>query len=100
MEAKEFFNTLSNRLAEVKLGKVGEILTNLKATSPVLTLLPKLAVMKPARRSEHPACFSLARPVVKTLADTLGKKTCQDTSEGEAERETLLKTLANTVAEI
>ena len=55
MEAKGFFNTLSDRLAEVKLAKVGEILTNLKATSPVLTLLPKLAVMKPARRSEHPA---------------------------------------------
>ena len=55
VEAKGFFNTLSDRLAEVKLAKVGEILTNLKATSPVLTLLPKLAVMKPARRSEHPA---------------------------------------------
>ena len=55
MEAKVFFNTLSDRLAEVKLGNVGEILTNLKATSPVLTLLPKLAVMKAARRSEHPA---------------------------------------------
>ena len=29
---KDFSNTLSDRLAEVKLAKVGEVLTNLKAT--------------------------------------------------------------------
>ena len=54
-QAKAYFDTLCYRLAEVKLGKVGQILTNLKAASPVLTLLSTLALMKPARGSEHPA---------------------------------------------
>ena len=55
MQAKAFFDTLSDRLAEVKVGKVGETLTDLKAASPVLTLFPTLAVMKPAYRSAQPA---------------------------------------------
>ena len=53
VQAKAFFDTLSDRLAEV--GKVGETLTDMKAASPVLTLFPTLAVMKPAHRSAHPA---------------------------------------------
>ena len=55
VHAKAFFDTLSDRLAEVKVGKVGETLTDLKAASPVLTLFPTLAVMKPAYRSAQPA---------------------------------------------
>ena len=55
LEAKGFSYTLSDRLAEVKVGTVGETLTNLKAASIVLTLFPTLAVMKPAHRSAHPA---------------------------------------------
>ena len=54
VHAKAFFDTLSDRLAEVKVGKVGETLTDLKAASLVLTLLPILAVMKAAHRSAHP----------------------------------------------
>ena len=54
VHAKAFFDTLSDRLAEVKVGKVSETLTDLKAASPVLTLLPKLAVMMPVHRSAHP----------------------------------------------
>ena len=55
VHAKAFFDTLSDRLAEVKVGKVGETLTDLKAASPVLTLFPTQAVMKPAYRSAQPA---------------------------------------------
>ena len=54
VHAKAFFDTLSDRLAEVKVGKVGETLTDLKAASPVLTLFPTQAVMKPAYRSAQP----------------------------------------------
>ena len=55
LHAKAFSDTLSDRLAEVKVGKVGETLTDLKAASPVLTLFATLAVMKPAHRSAQPA---------------------------------------------
>ena len=55
VQAQAFSDTLSERLAEVKVGKVGETLTNLKAASPVLTLFPTLAVMNAAYRSAHPA---------------------------------------------
>ena len=55
VEAQAFSDTLSARLTEVKVGKVGMTLTDLKAASPVLTLFPTLAVMKPAHRSAHPA---------------------------------------------
>ena len=54
LEAKPFSDTLSDRLAEVKVETVGETLTNLKAASTVLTPFPTLAVMKPAHRSAHP----------------------------------------------
>ena len=49
------FPTRSDRLAEVKVGKVGETLTDLKAASPVLTLFLTLAVVKPAHPSAQPA---------------------------------------------
>ena len=39
-------DTLTDRLVEVKAGKVGETLTNLKATSPVVTLPATLAGME------------------------------------------------------
>ena len=55
VNAQAFSDTLSDRLAEVKVGKVGETLTNLKAASTVLTLFPTLTVMKPALRLAHPA---------------------------------------------
>ena len=55
VQAKAFSDTLSDRLAEVKIAKVGETLTDQKAASPVLMLFPTLAVMKPAHRSAHPA---------------------------------------------
>ena len=55
VKAKAFSDTLSDRLAEVKVGKVGETLTDLKVASPVLTLFPTLAVMKPGHRLAHPA---------------------------------------------
>ena len=55
MQAKAFFDTLSDRLAEVKVGKVADTLTDLQAASSVLTLFPTLAVMKPAHRSADPA---------------------------------------------
>ena len=54
VHAKAFFDALSDRLAVVKVGKVGETLTDLRAASLVLTLLPILAVMKAAHRSAHP----------------------------------------------
>ena len=38
--------TLANRLEELKAGKIGETLKDLKATSPVLTLALNLAEMK------------------------------------------------------
>ena len=66
VQAQAFSDRLSDRLAKVKVGKVGETLTKLKAASPVLTLFPTLAVMNPAHRSAHP---------VKTLANRLSKKT-------------------------
>ena len=55
VEAQAFFDTLSARLTEVTIAKVGKTLTDLKAASPVLTLFPTVAVMKPAHRSAHPA---------------------------------------------
>ena len=55
VQAQAFSDTLSDRLAEVKVGKVGETLTNLKAASPVLTLFLTMAVMNPAYQSAHPA---------------------------------------------
>ena len=38
--------TLARRLEELKAGKVGETLTDLKAASPVLTLAPTVAETK------------------------------------------------------
>ena len=55
VQPKAFSDTLSDRLDEVKVGKVGETLTDLKGASPVLTLFPTQAVMKPAYRSAQPA---------------------------------------------
>ena len=54
VQAKAFSDTLSDKLAEVKVGKGGETLTDLKAASPVLTLFATLAVMKPAHPSAQP----------------------------------------------
>lgn len=75
VEAKAFSDTLSDRVAEKKVGKVGETLTDLKAASSVLTPFLTLAVMEPAHRSAQPAWPPPSRPVVTTLADTLAKKT-------------------------
>ena len=55
VQAQAFSDTLSDRLAEVKVGKVGETPTDLKAAPPVLTLFPTLAVIKPGSRYTHPA---------------------------------------------
>ena len=75
VQAQAFFDTLSERLAEVKVATVGETLTNLKAALPVLTLFLTLAVMKPADRLAYPALPPPARPMVKTLGVRLAKKT-------------------------
>ena len=48
VKPQAFCDPLTERLAEVMVGKVGETLPNLKAASTVLTLFPTLAVMKPA----------------------------------------------------
>lgn len=50
--------TLANRLEEFKAGKIGETLTDLKATSPVLTLALTLAEMKAqkAEKETKPCC--------------------------------------------
>ena len=45
LEVKAFSDTLSDRLAEVKVGTVGETLTNLKAASTVLMLFRTLTVI-------------------------------------------------------
>ena len=45
MAAEAVGDTLSDRLAEVKAGKVGETFTDLKATSRELTLATTLAEM-------------------------------------------------------
>ena len=55
VQAQAFSNTLSDRLPKVKTRKVGEILTDLKAAPPVLTVFPTLAVIKPGSRYAHPA---------------------------------------------
>ena len=50
--------TLANRLEDLKAGKIGETLTDLKATSPVLTLALTLAEMKAqaAEKETKPCC--------------------------------------------
>ena len=50
--------TLANRLEELKAGKIGETLTDLNATSPVLTLALTLAEMKAhtAEKETKPCC--------------------------------------------
>ena len=58
METKVLVETLANRLEELKAGKIGETLTDLKATSPVLTLALTLAEMKAqkAEKETKPCC--------------------------------------------
>lgn len=58
MQTKVLVETLANRLEEFKAGKIGETLTDLKATSPVLTLALTLAQMIPqtAERETKPCC--------------------------------------------
>lgn len=52
--------TLANRLEELKAGKIGETLTDLKATSPVLTLALNLAEMKAqTAANKTKPCFAL-----------------------------------------
>ena len=74
--------TLANRLEELKAGKVGKTLTDLKAASPVLTLAPTVAEMKaqtagktlcdvvPQAMDETQA-VAVAEEVTKTIRDTL-----------------------------
>ena len=54
VQAQAFSNTLSDRLPKVKTRELGETLTDLKAARPVLTLFPRLAVIKPGSRYAHP----------------------------------------------
>ena len=58
METKVLVETLANRLEEFKAGKIGVTLTDLKATSPVLTLALTLAEMKAqkAEKETKPCC--------------------------------------------
>ena len=69
------------RLVEIKAAKVGEILTDLKAAIPVLTLHSTLAESRdegPNKCKNHKRCcaqgtaaFALAEVVTKTIKDTL-----------------------------
>ena len=54
--------TLADRLAEVKAGKVGETLTDLKAALPVVTLARTLAGMEAETALGHKS---------KSVTDTL-----------------------------
>ena len=59
METKVLVETLANRLKELKAAKIGETLTDLKATSPVLTLALTLAERKAqTAKKETKLCWS------------------------------------------
>ena len=73
--------TLPDRLEELKPGKVGDTLTNLKAASPVVTLAPTLAEMiaQTARNTLSDVVLqalletqavAVAEEVTKTINDT------------------------------
>ena len=57
--------TLAKRLEELKAGKVGETLTDLKAASPVLTLARTVAEMK-----AQTAGKTLSHVVPEAMVDT------------------------------
>ena len=74
VEAEALANGLVDRLEEIKAKKVGEILTDLKAASPVVTLDSTLAESRdegPERETNHKrscaqgtgrhACFCISR---------------------------------------
>ena len=53
VEAQALAETLADRLEELKAGKVGNTLTNLKAASPVVTLAPTLTEMIAQTAKKH-----------------------------------------------
>ena len=74
--------TLADRLEELKACKVGNILTNLKDASPVVTLAPTLTEMiaQPAKKTlsdvvlqalVETQAVAVAEEVTKTINDTL-----------------------------
>ena len=75
--------TPANRLEELKAGKVGKTLTDLKAASPVLTLAPTVAEMKAQTAAKKTLCdvvpqamdetqaVAVAEEVTKTIKETL-----------------------------
>ena len=65
--------TLAERQEELKAGKVGEKLTDLKAASPVVTLAPTLAEMK-------------AQTVGKTLSDVVPQALVETEAVAVAEK--------------
>ena len=59
--------TLPNRLEELKAGKVGHTLTDLKAASPFVTLAPTLAEME-AQKAAKTLSNVLRQALVETQA--------------------------------
>ena len=82
MEAEVLAETLADRLEELKAGKVGETLTDLKAASPVVTLATSLAEMNSQAAGKtlsdivlqalvETQAVAVAEEVTKTIKDTL-----------------------------
>ena len=67
MEAKALAETLADRLEELKAGKVCQILTDLKAASPVVTLTATLAEMK-TQTAKKTLSNTRRKPLVETQA--------------------------------
>ena len=59
MDAEALHETLAYRLEELKAGKVGYTLTDLKAASPVVTQAPTLAEMtaQTAAKTQSMLCY-------------------------------------------
>lgn len=71
-------DTLADRLAEVKAGKVGETLTDLKAAPPVVTLAHTMAEME-AETIGKTLSDVEAQALVDTLSATLSEVGIRDT---------------------
>ena len=82
MEAEALAEKLVDRLEELKAGKVGETLTDLKAASPVVILAPTPADIKTqttgktvsdvvAQASIETQAIAVKEEVKKTIKDTL-----------------------------
>ena len=82
MEAKEYANKLTDRVADVKVEKVGGTLTDVKSASPVYTLVALFAEVD-------------AKTVGKTLGDVEAEALVDRVSETLSEA--VVKTIAVTL---